>query len=141
MKKSIILIVWIGICLIPTKSTASLAIQTTQQLHQSKSLNYVDKNLGSTLNLYKSTNNNASGKKLYNPLNIYTASDKPHTTLRERRLLKKTNFFKSRRSRQYKRYVKKMNFYKDRRRKKFRKKTYLWKWFQRNQLLNSKKVI
>ena len=113
-------------------ATANKFIQTTNQLHKSKKLNYVDTEVGNTLSLYKISTTDSSRKKLYNPLNIHISQTK-NLTLRERRALKKIKFFQSRRNRSFRRKMKKMNFYQERRRKKFKNQMYLWRWFQKTQ--------
>lgn len=140
MKKSIILILWLIMLPMSAEALTVKHLKTTHQLHNSAKLNYVDKSVGNTLNLYRVSDTASVGKKLYNPLNVYVTPTRT-LTLKERKLLKKVEFFKQRRTRKYTRSLKKLKFYQKRRRKKFRNKTYLWKWFQKVHLLNSKKVI
>ena len=132
MKKLMILIIWLSLSLPSTSATANKFVQTTNQLHKSKKLNYVDTEIGNTLNLYKISTTDSSTKKLYNPLNIQISQTK-NLTLRERRALKKAQFFQSRRQRSFRRKAKKFDFYQERRRKKFKNQLYLWRWFQKTQ--------
>ena len=135
-----ILIIWLSLLLPSASATANKFIQTTNQLHKSKKLNYVDTEIGNTLNLYKISTTDSSGKNLYNPLNIHISQTK-NLTLRERRALKKIKFFQLRRNRSFHRKMKKMNFYQERRRKKFRNHQYLWRWFQKTQHQDSRPAI
>ena len=127
--------------MIPTSSaSANKFLQTTKQLHRSGKINYVDTEVGNTLNLYKINNTSTHGKKLYNPLNIQFT--KTNTlTLKERRAMKKLQFFKDRRTRKFERKMKKMKFYQERRRKKFQNHQYLWRWFQKTQHQTSRPAI
>mgnify|MGYP000087680038 FL=1 len=132
MKKLMILIIWLSLLFPGSSAVANKFVQTTNQLHKSKKLNYVDTEIGNTLNLYKISTTDSSGKKLYNPLNIQISQTK-NLTLRERRALKKAQFFQTHRGRSFRRKIKKLNFYQERRRKKFKNQLYLWRWFQETQ--------
>ena len=123
-----------------TAASANKFVQTTNQLHRSEKLNYVDGGVDATLNLYKISATVDNGKKIYSPLNIQFTSTSS-LTLKERRALKKMKFFQHRRPRQLQRKLKKMKFYQERRRKKFHNKIYLWKWFQNKQIKTSRLEI
>lgn len=140
MKKLMILIIWLSFLLPGTTALANKFLYTTNQLHQSGKLNYVDTEVGNTLNLYKISTTDSADKKLYNPLDIQVTQTN-NLTLKGRRALKKMQFFKSRRTRKFNRNLKKMNFFKKRRKKKFKNKMYLWRWFQETKLTFSKKAI
>lgn len=127
-----ILIIWLSLLLPGSPAVANKFVQTTNQLHKSKKLNYVDTEIGNTLNLYKISTTDSITKKLYNPLNIQVSQTK-NLTSRQRRALKKAQFFQSRRQRSFRRKTKKFDFYQERRRKKFKNQMYLWRWFQKNQ--------
>ncbi len=140
MKKLIILMLWLFLMIPASSASANKFIQTTKQLHRSDKINYVDTEVGNTLNLYKISNTPSNGKKLYNPLNIQFVKTNS-LSLKERRALKKLQFFKDRRSRKLKRKMKKIKFYQERRRKKFQNQIYLWRWFQKTQLQVSRLAI
>ena len=107
-------------------------IHKTLNIHKSGKTDYVDSNLGYTLNLYKKSSTSSLERNLYLPLDIKVTTTKT-LSIKERRNIKKADFFKKRRVRKYKRILKKMNFFKDRRRNKFQNKIYLWKWYRNNQ--------
>ena len=131
---------WLFLIIPATALAANKFIQTTNQLHRSEKLNYVDDGVDTTLNLYKISATVDNGQKLYSPLNIqFTPTNS--LTLKERRALKKIKFFRDRRTRKLQRKLKKMNFYKERRRKKFHNKRYLWRWFQNKQIKTSRRAI
>jgi len=140
MKKLMILLIWLSFLLPATTALANKFLYTTNQLHQSGKLNYVDAEIGNTLNLYKISTTDSAGKRLYNPLNVQVTQTN-NLTLKEVRALKKMQFFKSRRTRKFNRNLKKMNFYRERRKKKFKNKMYLWRWFQETKLKFSNKAI
>lgn len=128
MKKLIIL----PICLLLMTGTAMAMdeYKNTSLLHKAETLNYVDKNLDVTLDLYKivKTSKENSSIDLMRPLNIHLYKTK--LTLKQKRKLKRIKFFQSRRTRKFKRWMKKLQFYKDRRKKKFKRSKYLFQWFQ-----------
>ena len=141
MKTLIILTISAGILLSsPSQAADTKNIQETLNIQKTDKSNCVSCNLGNTLNLYKDNSTPNVERNLYLPLNLKVTSTK-NLSLRERRQLKKTEFFKNRRTRKYKRILKKMNFYKERRRKKFHNQIYLWKLFQNNQNKVSRQAI
>tara|TARA_B100001121_G_C18451467_1_gene508728 strand:+ start:269 stop:697 length:429 start_codon:yes stop_codon:yes gene_type:complete len=141
MKTLIILTISAGILLTTSSHAADTKnIQETLNIQKTDKSDCTSCNLGNTLNLYKNNNTPNVEKNLYLPINLKITSTK-NLSLKERRHLKKTEFFKTRRARKYKRIMKKMNFYKERRRKKFHNQIYLWKWFQKNQIKTSRQAI
>lgn len=133
MKKVIILSLWLGMICIPATAVGSNLFKQANHFHKSDRLDYVDKGINNTLNLYKISNTNQKnrGTLLYRPLNMrFTKNGINRLSIKQKRLLKKVNFYKNRRTRKYKRLLKKLNFYKMRRRKKFKRNRYLLQWFQ-----------
>tara|TARA_R110000824_G_scaffold38617_1_gene117854 strand:+ start:5667 stop:6065 length:399 start_codon:yes stop_codon:yes gene_type:complete len=125
MKKLIILTFLL--ILTSTIAHAGTAVNQTNLLHGSHVLNFVDKKINSTLNIYRISNNNTENI-LYKPINI-DFSNNVHS-LKKRKALKKMRFFKKRRIFKLKRIRKKLGFFKERRRKKFIKRKYLFQWLK-----------